>query len=113
MGKRFAARLFLLAFLLAMPLAFAQVTPSPNPATVQITNSLCQVVSLVRYVAGAIAILAFAILGIQFMTVGSNPMAREDIKTKMGYIAIGMFLILISNYIVAIFLPQAASCPFP
>ncbi len=92
--------------LLAIPLVHAQADPKQ-----EIANTLCNVVNLVKYVAGAIAILAFAILGIQFMTVGSNPMAREDIKTKMAYIAVGMLVILVSNYIVAIFLPQAATCP--
>jgi uncharacterized membrane protein len=96
-----------IAGMLVLPLVHAQAeTPQQ-----QIADQLCQVVNLVKYIAGAIAILAFAILGIQFMTVGSNPIAREDIKTKMGYIAVGMFIILVSNYIVAIFLPQAATCP--
>ncbi len=98
----------IVALFILFLLPFSHAADDPQK---QIADKLCQVVNLVKYVAGAIAILAFAILGVQFMTVGSNPIAREDIKTKMGYIAIGMFIILISNYIVAIFLPQAATCP--
>ena len=90
--------------------ADATATPTPTPQQ-SIADSLCQVVNLVKYVAGAIAILALTMLGVQFMTVGSNPMAREDIKTKMVYVVAGMLVILMSGYIVAIFLPQAASCP--
>lgn len=98
--------------LIALPVAHAQSTTTTtlDPQD-QIVNSLCQVVNLVKYIAGAVAVLAFAILGIQFMTVGSNPIARDDLKTKMGYVVVGMFIILISNYIVALFLPQAATCP--
>lgn len=108
-GKLFLA-LFTAFFLL--PLAAADSTTTTTTPTQAIVGSLCAVVNLVKIIAGAIAILAFAILGVQFMTVGSNPMARDEIKTKMSYIVIGMLVILASNYIVAIFLPGAASCPF-
>lgn len=81
-----------------------------DPRT-DISNKMCEIVNLVKYLAGAVALLAMAIVGIEYMTVGSNPIRRDELKTRLVMIAAGMFLILISNYIVSVFLPDAASCP--
>ena len=45
------------------------------------------------------------------MVSGSNPIQRNELKNRIIMVAAGMFLILISNYIVGIFLPSAATCP--
>jgi hypothetical protein len=98
--------------LVVMPLVSAQSTPTNSTVVAQqlISGTVCNVVDLVKYVAGAIAVLALAILGVQFMTVGSNPAAREDLKNKMAFVGVGMLIIIASSYLVQAFLPQAAIC---
>ncbi len=76
-----------------------------------ISNQICNVINLVRYIAGAIALLVLVVLGVELMVAGSNPIQRTELKNKIIMVVAGMFLILISNYIVGIFLPSAATCP--
>ncbi len=76
-----------------------------------ISSQICNVVNLVKYVAGAIALLVLVVLGVELMVSGSNPIQRSELKNRMLMVLGGMFLILISNYIVGIFLPSAAACP--
>jgi type IV secretory pathway VirB2 component (pilin) len=94
------------ALLLMISLVGAADTMASN-----ISNQICSVVNLVKYIAGAIALLALVVLGIELMVAGSNPIQRSELKNRMLMVVAGMFLILISNYVVAIFLPSAAACP--
>ena len=97
--------------LCALVLAVALLPLVYADAKQDIADKLCDIVNLVKYVAGAVAILALAFVGVEYMAVGSNPIKREELKTRLLMIIGGMFIILISNYIVAIFLPSAANCP--
>ncbi|MCL5011727.1 MAG: TrbC/VirB2 family protein [Candidatus Marsarchaeota archaeon] len=76
-----------------------------------ISSQICNVVNLVKYIAGAVALLVLVILGVELMVSGSNPIQRTELKNRILMVVAGMFLILISNYIVGIFLPSAAACP--
>lgn len=80
-------------------------------ATSDITGKICDVVHTVQFIAGAIALLVLVVLGIQFMAVGNNPIAREGLKEKIGLLVLGLFIIAIAPFIINLFLPNAASCP--
>ena len=104
-----------LMLLLLSPVAFAQsnasnATNNTSIAKTAVSEKLCGIVEFVQFVAGAIGILVLAVLGIQFLTVGSNPQRRDELKTQMGLALTGLFIVLISKYLVALILPGAATC---
>lgn len=76
-----------------------------------IVAKLCDIISLGKYVAGAFAVGGFVYVGAEHLTAGNNPQKREELKGKVSMIVIGMLIIFFANYIVGIFLPEAASCP--
>jgi|GEM_PF-3236288 uncharacterized membrane protein len=95
----------LVALLLAISFVGADAMSS------QISNQICNIVNIVKYIAGAVALLVLVVLGVELMVSGSNPIQRNELKNRILMVIAGMFLILISNYIVGIFLPSAATCP--
>jgi hypothetical protein len=92
---------------MAVPLAFAQ---TPTPPGQEVAGKLCSIVDFVQYIAGAVGIVVLAVLGLQFVTVGSNPMRREELKTQMGLALMGLFIVLVSKSLVGLILPNAATC---
>jgi len=95
----------LVALLLAISFVGADAMSS------QISNQICNIVNIVKYIAGAVALLVLVVLGVELMVSGSNPIQRNELKNRILMVIAGMFLILISNYIVGIVLPSAATCP--
>ncbi len=90
--------------LLLAPLAFAE-----DPAAV-IQSKICTLVSPALQVAAAVALLSLIWAGIEFFSSGNNVMQRQGAKQNLMYILMGLFIIVVAPYLVALFTGSQA-CP--
>jgi type IV secretory pathway VirB2 component (pilin) len=82
-----------------VPFAFAADT---DPAAV-IQSKICSLVSPALQVAAAVAVLSLIWVGIEFFSSGNNVVQRQGAKQNLMYILIGLFIIVIAPYLVALF----------
>jgi hypothetical protein len=70
----------------------------------QILEPVMKVYNLIKYVATVIAVIIILFAGITYMVSGSNPGKREQAKSMIMYVVIGLIVIwaapLIVNFIV-------------
>lgn len=88
-----------------MTLSVSAVSAMPpsgpvNTATFdQILQPVWTIYNFVKYIATAIAAIVLVVAGINFMTSGSDMMKRENAKTTIMYVVIGMVVIWAAPYL--------------
>lgn len=111
MKPHFVAALgIMLFFLFTVSTAMAAVdfnqpiSPQDEAQFDQILDPVMKIYSLIKYLATAIAALVLLIAGISYITSGSNPGKRENSKSMVMYVVIGLVIIwaapLLVNFIV-------------
>jgi hypothetical protein len=71
-------------------------------ATGAINKVLCKLASLIFFTAGAIASLVIIMAGLRWVTSSDDPGARQAAKTTIISAFVGLIIIMIAVYIVAI-----------
>ena len=71
---------------------------------------LCGLVTPAVQAAAAIAVLALVWVGVEFFASGNNVVKRQSVKDNLVYVVVGLLLIVLAPYIVALF-TNTASCP--
>ena len=108
LNKRYAYTAFaMLIVFLCVEQTFAQATSGSdkdlmNTATNQINKVLCKLASLIFFTAGAIASLVIIMAGLRWVTSSDDPGARQAAKTTIISAFVGLIIIMIAVYIVAI-----------
>lgn len=69
----------------------------------QILKPVWQVYNFVKYLATALATLFLLFSGIMYVTSGDDIMKRENAKHAIGYIILGLIVILGAPYLVQLF----------
>ena len=105
--NKYASKLFWV--MLFAPLVYAADT---DPATV-IQNKICSLVSPALQVAAAVALLSLVWVGTEFFSSGNNVMQRQAAKQNLMYILMGLFIIVVAPYIVALFTGSQACTIVP
>jgi uncharacterized membrane protein YjgN (DUF898 family) len=101
-----ALALFILFFSVGQTFAQAATGTSDSnllsTATGQINKVLCKLASLIFFTAGAIASLVIILAGVRWVTAADDPGARNGAKTTIISAFVGLIIIMIAVYIVAI-----------
>ena len=99
------ASLMLLTTVLSASAASA-MPPSSSTDTAmfdQILQPVWKVYNFVKYIATAIAAIFLVFAGIKFMTSGNDMMQRENAKSMIGYVVIGLIVIWAAPFVVQLF----------
>ena len=106
--KKKLAVLSVFALFLGVSIVFAQGTGVAEDsnmlatATGKINQALCKLASLIFFTAGAIASLVIIFAGIRWVTSADDPGARNGAKTTIISAFVGLIIIAIAVYIVAV-----------
>ena len=101
--------IILILLLAAMPLAsaveFNQSISDQDKATFdQILSPVMKIYNLVKYAATVVAVIILLFAGVNYMTSGDDPKKREQSKSMVMYVVIGLIVIwaapLVVNFIV-------------
>ncbi len=99
--------LMLVVFVAPLVVAASSLSPTPSEA---IQGVLCGLVTPAVQAAAAIAVLALVWVGVEFFASGNNVVKRQSVKDNLVYVVVGLLLIVLAPYIVALF-TNTASCP--
>jgi len=69
----------------------------------QILQPVWMIYNFVKYIATAIAAIFMVFAGIKFMTSGNDMMQRENAKSMIGYVVIGLIVIWAAPLVVQLF----------
>ena len=97
---------FLLLTMILPVSAASAMPPSTTTDTAtfdQILQPVWKVYNFVKYIATAIAALVMVFAGIKFMTSGNDMMQRENAKSMIGYVVIGLIVIWAAPFVVQLF----------
>ena len=99
------ASLMLLTTVLSVSAASAMPpsTTTDTAAFDQILQPVWKVYNFVKYIATAIAAIFLVFAGIKFMTSGNDMMQRENAKSMIGYVVIGLIVIWAAPFVVQLF----------
>lgn len=92
----------LLVLMLALPAVLAQdveLTAEQQEAKEKLENAVWVIYDIFKYVATAAGALLIAFSGLKFMSSGNDPMQRNQAKTWITYIIIGLILIWLAPVI--------------
>ena len=78
-------------------------TTTDTAAFDQILQAVWKVYNFVKYIATAIAAIFMVFAGIKFMTSGNDMMQRENAKSMIGYVVIGLIVIWAAPFVVQLF----------
>jgi len=97
--------LAMLAMQVVVAVDFNQGISSQDQATFdQILNPVMKIYNLIKYSATAIAVIVLLFAGVSYMLSGDNPAKREQAKSMITYVVIGLIVIwvapLLVNFIV-------------
>ena len=101
--------IILILLLASMPLAsaveFNQSISDQDKATFdQILSPVMKIYNLVKYAATVVAVIILLFAGVNYMTSGDDPKKREQSKSMVMYVVIGLIVIwaapLVVNFIV-------------
>ena len=95
----------IMAMQLVMAVSFDDDISSEDKATFdEILEPVMKIYNLVKYSATVLAVMVLLFAGVNYMTSGSNPAKREQSKSMVMYVVIGLIVIwvapLIVNFIV-------------
>jgi len=95
----------ILAMQVVVAVDFNQDISSQDQATFdQILNPVMKIYNLIKYSATAIAVMVLLFAGVSYMLSGDNPAKREQAKSMITYVVIGLIVIwvapLLVNFIV-------------
>jgi len=98
--------LSMVAMQFVMAVDFNQPISSEDKQTFdQILEPVMKIYNLIKYVATVVAVIVLLFAGLTYMTAGSNPAKREQAKSMIMYVVIGLVVIwiapLIVNFIVS------------
>jgi len=107
--KRKLFAFVVLLYFLAIPLVSAQfnqpITPQEQATFDQILDPVMKIYNLVKYAATFIAVFVLLLSGVNYIISGSNPKKRENAKSMVMYVIIGLIIIwaapLVVQFIVA------------
>ena len=97
--------LILIALMVMMniaSIAYAQGSEDVNEAACKLNIVFCNVAHLIFLVAGAIAALVIILAGLRWITAADDPGARNGAKTTIISAFVGLIIIMIAVYIVAL-----------
>ena len=92
----------LLVLMLALPVVLAQdveLTAEQQEAKEKLENAVWVIYDIFKYVATAAGALLIAFSGLKFMSSGNDPMQRNQAKTWITYIIVGLILIWLAPVI--------------
>ena len=100
MNKKLAVVFLALMFLAPMVLSQdVTLTPEQQEAKDQLENAVWVIYDIFKYVATAVGALLIAFAGLKFMGAGNDPMQRNQAKTWITYIVVGLVLIWLAPVI--------------
>ena len=86
--------LILIAPIVSAQIDFNQGVSAQDQATFdQILEPVMKIYNLVKYISTAIAVLVLLFAGISYVTSGSDPSKRENAKSMISYVLIGLVII--------------------
>ena len=63
-------------------------------------TAICGVVTLLRQIAGAVAMVMLSYAGVAFMTSSSDPSKHKEAKTMLEYVILGIIVVIMAAYVV-------------
>ncbi len=63
-------------------------------------TAICGVVTLLRQIAGAVAMVMLSYSGVAFMTSSSDPAKHREAKTMLEYVILGIIVVIMAAYVV-------------
>ena len=104
LGLVFFVAIFAMQFVMAVD--FNQPISSEDKQTFdQILEPVMKIYNLAKYIATTVAVIVLLFAGLTYMTAGSNPAKREQAKSMIMYVVIGLVVIwvapLLVNFIVS------------
>ena len=97
--------LLLIASFLALPLVSAEfnqtISPEDKATFDQILAPVLKIYNLIKYVATFIAVIVLVLAGANYIMSGSDPKRRENVKSMIMYVVIGLVIIWAAPLIVS------------
>jgi len=97
MRKNYAVLSLLVLALMATPLVMADFGDPPSQEDQdtfdEILEPIMKIYNLVKYSATVLAVVVLLFAGVNYMTSGSNPGKREQAKSMVMYVVIGLAVI--------------------